>query len=282
MRVDFEESWIEGAPRLRLLRRRGGGRRLLLLHGVLRCGADFFPMLAYLDETLDVMMLDQRGHGASERADGYRVTDYLSDAMRVVEAVGVEGLVVFGHSLGAMVAAAVAEATAVAGVVLEDPPFATMGSRIAGSVWQQVFAGFRDALRSGGGIDGLFGRLRGILVTGGDGKVRMLSQLRDDASLRWSAECLAQLDPQVLDPLVEGKWLEGFAWEGVLTRARCSVLLLQGDVGSGGALTSGDAEIAGVGGERVTSVFFEGQGHQLHATNPERVALLVNGFMASR
>ncbi len=251
-----------------------------MLHGVLRCGADFFPLLPYLDEALDVTFLDQRGHGSSERADSYRVADYLADAVDVVGALGAEDLIVFGHSLGGMVAAGVAETVSVAGVILEDPPFETMGSRIAGSVWHQVFMGFRDAVGAGCDAEGLFERLRGIPIVGADGTVSALWQLRDEASLRWSAKCLFHLDPKVLDPLLDGEWLNGFPWQGIFTRSRCPVLLLQGDVRFGGALTGADADAAGAGCGRVSRGFFEGNGHQLHASAPERIAHLVNRFVA--
>ncbi len=273
------EGWVEGAPRLRVLRRRGTGRRMLMLHGVLRCGADFFSLLPFLDEAMDLTFLDQRGHGGSEWAAGYGVADYVSDSMRVVREMGPEGLVVFGHSLGGMVAAAIAEAAPVAGVVLEDPPFETMGSRIFGTGWHQVFMGFREALSEGRELEGLFERLGRVRIVGADGTVSVLSQLRDEVSLRWSADCLARLDSRVLDPLVEGRWLEGFGWSSLLTRACCPVLLLQGDGSAGGALTDGDLVDAGGGSERVSRVFFEGKGHQLHATEPERVASCINRFV---
>jgi hypothetical protein len=58
------------------------------------------------------------------------------------------------------------------------------------------------------------------------------------------------------------------------------VLLLQGDLLAGGALTDSDFGKASANSKRVSRVFFEGKGHQLHATQPERVASLINRFIA--
>ena len=279
MTAALDEGSVSGVPGLKMERRRGAGARMLMIHGVLRCGADFSPMLPFLDADLDVTWFDQRGHGGSGRADVYGVKDYVGDALRVVEVLGSEGLTIYGHSLGAMVAAAVAERVPLAGVILEDPPFETMGERIEGTIWQQVFRGFRAALREGAEEGGLLDRLKRIPVRMSDGSEVPLSVLRDEASLRWSAQCLARTDIGVLEPLIEGRWLEGFVWGGLLSRARCPVLVLQGDARSGGALCAEDLEVAGGTAAQVTSIFFEGKGHQLHGTDPERISGLVNRFV---
>ena len=91
--------------------------------------------------------MDFRGHGESARSEGrYRVVDYVEDAARFLEEEIGRPAAVYGHSLGAMVAAATAARAPgmVMAVVLEDPPFHTMGRRIR----ETALHGFFSALRT--------------------------------------------------------------------------------------------------------------------------------------
>ena len=79
-------------------------------------------------------LIDHRGHGGSGRAPGqYRVVDHVEDALTVLNWLG-RPAVLFGHSLGALVAAAAAAARPelVRAVVLEDPPSDGFLSRASG------------------------------------------------------------------------------------------------------------------------------------------------------
>lgn len=248
----------------------GSGPVLLLLHGVTRCGPDWEALLPALAEHWTVIALDQRGHGASPRGDRYLVTDYVADAVRIVREEAAGSVVLFGHSLGAMVAAAVAAELPdrVRGIILEDPPFHTMGNRIAGTAWQAQFLGMRDAARNGGSVDEITETLAEIRLPSAGGGFQRLGDLRDRASLAWSAQCLSQLDPEVLTPVIEGRWLDGYAFPEVLSRVRCPALLLQADPGAGGALTDADAETVVEVIPDCRHVRFPGCGHNLHRDQP--------------
>lgn len=251
----------------------GDGPTLLLLHGVTRGWADWQSLLPSLAKRWRVVAIDQRGHGVSGRANSYFVTDYVADVVPFVRDEIASPLVIFGHSLGAMVAAAVASQLPeqVRGVVLEDPPFHTMGNRIASSSWQTLFTGMRQVARGGGTIPTLIDELAEIRLPVRDGEFVRLGDLRDRESLAWSAECLQHLDPEVLTPVIEACWLKDFDVEKVLAQIGCPTLLLQGDPTAGGALTDADAEAAMAVLSVGTRVCFTGVGHQLHATCPEEV-----------
>jgi pimeloyl-ACP methyl ester carboxylesterase len=233
-------------------------------------------LIRWLDPEWNLILLDQRGHGDSERGAGYRVVDYVEDALAVVDGMGAEGLCVYGHSLGAMVAAAVAAERGVRAVILEDPPFSTMGGRIAGTVWQALFEGMLGVARKGGDAAELMRGLGAIQIPQPSGETVPLRTVRDPEALRWSAECLVRVDPGVLEPLVGGHWLEGWDWENILGRSRAPVVLMQGDVRSGGALTEEDVVTAGRSACGQERVFFEGGGHQLHWTHAAAVGAIVN------
>ncbi|MDA7905192.1 alpha/beta hydrolase [Rhodopirellula sp.] len=252
---------------------RGAGPTLLLLHGVTRCGEDWQPLMPTLAASWKVIALDQRGHGESPRGGDYLVDDYVADAVRIIRDELATPLVIFGHSLGAMVAAAVAAELPqqVRGIVLEDPPFHMMGNRIAGSLWQSQFIGMREAARRGGGIDEITDALAEIRLPRDDGGYKRLGEVRDRASLQWSAQCLSQIDPAVLTPVIEGRWLDGYDMPAVFSRIQCPTLLLQADPRAGGALIDTDAEVASAAITSCQLVRFSGCGHQLHRDRPEDV-----------
>lgn len=275
---------IPASPTIRLQRTTcGSGPVLLLLHGVTRCGADWEPLLPALAEDWKVIALDQRGHGGSPRGDRYLVTDYVADAVRFVREETGEPIVLFGHSLGAMVAAAVAAELPdrVGAIILEDPPFHTMGNRIGGTAWPAQFTGMREAASRGGSIDEITDALAEIRLPAGDGFQR-LGDLRDRASLAWSAQCLTQLDPGVLTPVIEGRWLDGYDFPDALSRVRCPTLLLQADPSAGGALTDADAEAVVAAIADCEHVHFPGCGHNLHRDRPEVVLRAFADFACSR
>ena len=272
------------SPRLNLHRTTSGaGPVLLLLHGVTRCGADWEPLLPALAAHWKVIALDQRGHGTSPRAGSYIVTDYIADALRFVQEETADPVVIFGHSLGAMVTAVVAAELPdrVRGIILEDPPFHTMGNRIAGSAWQAQFTGMREAARKGGSVEEITDALADIHLPASGGGFKRLGELRDRASLAWSAECLSQLAPEVLTPVIEGRWLDGYDFPDALSRVRCPTLLLQADPSAGGALTDADAESLMSIVPDCQHVRFLSCGHNLHRDRPEEVLQALREFAAS-
>jgi pimeloyl-ACP methyl ester carboxylesterase len=262
---------------------RGSGPSLLFLHGVTRCGEDWQPLLPALSAHWKVVTVDQRGHGESPRGRGYLVADYLADAVRLVRDELVTPLVIFGHSLGAMVAAAVAAELPqrVRGIVLEDPPFHTMGNRIVGSSWQSQFIGMQEIARRGGNIDEITDALADIRLPCDSGGYKRLGEVRSRASLNWSAHCLSRLDPEVLSPVIQGRWLDGYDMQAVFSNIQCPTLLLQADPSAGGALTDADADTARAAIASCRLVRFAGCGHQLHRDRPAEVLQALEEFAGS-
>lgn len=262
----------------------GAGPQLLLLHGVTRWGEDWQPLLPALAEYWSAIALDQRGHGGSPRAASYLVADYVADAVRFVREEIDAPLVLFGHSLGAMVAAAVAAEVPdrVRAIILEDPPFHTMGNRIEGSAWQAQFIGMQEIARRGGSVEDMTDALAEIRLPSGDGGCHRLGDRRDRASLAWSAQGLTQLDPEVLTPIIEGRWLDGYDFPDVLSRVRCPAWLLQADPSAGGALTDADADAIVHAMAICHHVRFPGCAHQLHRDHPEKVLRVCALFGNSR
>lgn len=280
-----ETSVTVGGLRLNSMAGPASGSPLLLLHGVLRRWQTFHPLWPHLASRWQLHGLDFPGHGVSDRLPGdYRVSDYVRVAAEFVSQQFSEPLVIYGHSLGAMVAAAVASQLGerIKAVILEDPPLDTMGSRIRQTALHGYFQSLQRWAGSQAPHDQIARELAEITVTDPTTRVSFrLGDLRDAAQLRFMASCLARLDPKVLDPIVQCRWLEGFDWRQVFRDLACPALLLQADTAVAGMLTDGDAaEVANLA-RSLTLVKLAGCGHGMHWTRTQDVANLTCAFLES-
>lgn len=93
--------WIEQA---------GAGAPVLQIHGAGFGHHNFTPVSPILAEQFHVIDYDQRGYGGSDRPEAfdYGIEAWADDAVRVLDALGIERAHVHGTSMGGMVAVVVA------------------------------------------------------------------------------------------------------------------------------------------------------------------------------
>ncbi|MFM7058369.1 MAG: alpha/beta fold hydrolase [Planctomycetota bacterium] len=265
--------------------RAGCGDRLLMLHGVGRAGRTFSSLACLLPSRFDVRAIDFRGHGRSGHADGqYRICDYLQDALAAIDAES-GSVVLYGHSLGALVATAAAAArpARVSAVVLEDPPSPSFWQNLSETMYLPTFAamqrwaGRRDlSVRE---LTANFGNE--VVKSWPDGRVMRISDVRDAVSLRFSASCLRDLDPRVMTRILEGRWHEGFDQQASFAKVPCPALLLRGDVARGGMLSLEDAVQLQGQMPDCLRIDFPTAGHLLHWQVRSEVAGHVGTFLES-
>ncbi|MGW4130904.1 alpha/beta fold hydrolase [Amycolatopsis japonica] len=102
----------------------GEGPAVLLLHGWACDGADWSPLVADLVVDHRVLVPDHRGHGRSSAPEGpYDAKTLATDAAALLRAREVSSAVVIGHSLGGVVASALAveEPALVDAIILIEP-----------------------------------------------------------------------------------------------------------------------------------------------------------------
>lgn len=260
------------------------GPPMLLLHGVTRRWQDFRSLFPELADHFQLHGIDLRGHGKSGRTTGnYRVIEYVPDVVRYLQLLE-EPAIVVGHSLGGMVAAAVAAAAPdrVAALVLEDPTFEMTGRRIYETTYPDLFRAFRRHAGSTRSIRDIAADLAGAMIYAPDAPVYVrLGQLRDPVSLRFSAACLKRLDPDVLTTPLEGRWLEGYNVESTLARINCPTLFLQADWDAGGSLPDDYAETLAAMIPDAARVKLTGIGHNIHGTQPNAMLRLMTPFLDS-
>ncbi|MCA9008195.1 MAG: alpha/beta hydrolase [Planctomycetaceae bacterium] len=246
----------------------GTGPDMLMLHGVGRAGRTFSAFAAMLPDQLRISAIDFRGHGNSGRADGrYLVADYVHDAAAALNAIG-RPTIVYGHSLGALAAVSVAAKLprSVSAIVLEDPPSAAFWKTITTTNYHPTFVAMRTwASRtdlSTGEIALQLGDVR--MLPTADGRIVKLGDVRDAVSLRFTASCLRQLDPLVMQAVLEQDWQAGLEFEASLAAVSCPVLLLRGNPALGGMLPEEDAKRFAGQTRDCTRIDVPTAGHLLH------------------
>jgi len=176
--------------------------------------------------------------------------------------------VLVGHSLGAIIAVAVAAAAPeqVAAVVLEDPPLAAFCHESLRD--RPEYAGFvatRDLAASEhdpAAIAAILGAQQPDA---------------DPATLRARATLISRLDPDVLTMIIADRAKAAYNQDACLRAIAAPTLLLQADPAAGGALADADRAIGLL--PHGTLVRLPGVGHGIHGEVPDRFAHLVHDFL---
>lgn len=100
----------------------GTGRVVLALHGHMDQGASWTALAGELATQWRVIAPDQRGHGASDRAAEYSRDGYIADAIALLDHLGIEKVVILGHSMGTAYMFAARHPERVEGLVNVDAP----------------------------------------------------------------------------------------------------------------------------------------------------------------
>lgn len=212
--------------------------------------------------------------------------DYGADIAQIVHRFD-RPVVLVGHSLGALAAlwAAAHSPDRVAGVILEDPPISSMGAKIHGTTYHELFKAlkhFRERMEVARPLTELAWELGRVEVpTVASKKNIPLSTTRDAATLRYGADCLTRVDPRVFEPLISGAWMEGYDWQALASVARSPALVLQGDVSLGGALADQDATALAERLPQGHLIRRAGVGHLIHEQDPAWFTRVTMDFLAT-
>ena len=250
---------------------REDGQPIVFLHGVTGRWQAWFPvMLAFAGE-YRVYGLDFRGHGRSGHVPGaYRAVDYAADVVAFLRRVVGRPAVVVGHSLGAIVAIAVAADAPelVRAAVLEDPPLGAFDDQsLRDRAEYPRFLATRDLARARMPPVALFEALS-----------KQMPGV-DAATVGQRVVTVSQMDPDVLTLILEDRAKEGYELETRLRRMACPVLLQQGNVALGGALEDERATKARTLLADCTFEYFPDVGHGIHGEAPFAFCRNVREFL---
>ncbi|WP_083856739.1 alpha/beta fold hydrolase [Nitrolancea hollandica] len=253
---------VANGVRLHVVRGRREGRpAILFLHGLYDRWEIWRPAMVALAPEYDLIAPDLRGHGRSDWPEsGYRLSDYVDDAIGLLDRLAAREVAVIGHSLGAVVAALVAakDTARVRAVVLEDP---ALEQNDGTTEWLEMLL---DAKRGTP-----------------EETYALISEMRwdrDDADWRRETEWLRGTADgpfvAMLDRL--DRDVDLFT---ALERITCPVLLLHADPAAGGALSESGAERARQALRDGVYQRFPDTGHSIHHERPAEFVEIVSDFL---
>lgn len=281
----IEKSFTTGPVTLNYAEGPSSGPPLVLLHGVMTRWQAFLPLIPALSMRWHIYALDSRGHGKSCRMPGqYRLNDFVDDTVAFLEQQIREPAVLFGHSMGGIVAAAVTGRLpkSVRALVIGDSPFDLEDFRK--SRYPKLFAAIRDIAASGRSVREMASAMADIRISvlGVETPIRLGSLPgSDEAFLLFYAKCLSQFDPEVITMFLDGRAFENSDPSTLIPQITCPVLLLQASSLLGGLMSSSDVKRARLALSKATHVRFETLGHMLHLQHKEPVLRAVSNFLES-
>lgn len=261
------------------------GPPLVLLHGLGRRWQVFLPVIPALSLRWHIFAPDLRGHGKSSHlARGYRGPQYAEDIACLLRERISAPAVIFGHSLGGMLAMWVAShhPELVRALILGDNMI--VARRLHNPMYTALFSGLRDLARHSGAVEQIAGGIGRIAlpIPGSDESVTIRELPGNDEAylLSW-ARCVQQTDPDAYEMTLDGSSLEGWNGETVLGGITCPTLLLQGSQELGGLMSDADVALATRLLPHHTHVKFRNLGHALFIQQPEPVLRAVTNFLES-
>jgi pimeloyl-ACP methyl ester carboxylesterase len=110
--VQFSDVSLKTGVRLRYgYQGDANGEPIILLHGYSDSSFSYSTVLPLLDRKYRVYVLDQRGHGESDRpANAYALSQFAADVLAFMDVMKIDKATIVGHSMGSFVAQHVAVA----------------------------------------------------------------------------------------------------------------------------------------------------------------------------
>lgn len=263
MRLEIhEQAFDTGIVTIHYAEGPASGPSLVLLHGGSNSWRSFEILMPDLAADWHLYAPDLRGHGKSGRLPGaYRLQDYAEDVIAFLQGQVAAPAVIFGHSLGGMVAllAAAQCPDHIRAVLVGDAP-------LSAGCWL-----------------GHLRRTRDDLVAWRDlaGGVHTPEEISEAVGDTWLAQNLYRNDPDMLTILIDDpeRAAAGYDATLLLPLIHCPVLLLQADPQAGGVLTDAEVEQGLTLLSDPTHILLEGVGHGLHNEQKDVVLQAIQGFL---
>jgi len=130
--------------RIQLAEWEGEGKPILCVHGITANCRCWDVMADALSPTHRVLAMDLRGRGLSDKPDtGYSIAHHINDIRAILDDLGLEKVVLMGHSLGAFISLTFAATfpERVERIILVDG-----GGKLSEEQMAKVFAGIKPSL----------------------------------------------------------------------------------------------------------------------------------------
>lgn len=232
-----------------------GAPSVILLHGITDNGLCWERFATVLAETYDVIMLDVRGHGQSDKPEtGYSYPEFAADVVGVIDALDLDRPVLIGHSMGAALAATVGVTypTKVRALVLEDPPWREEPWTEEGAA--ETFEQFNTWMAS----------CKALSLADLEAQARAETPHWPELAFHAWAESKHEFSPAVYE-IVKRKW--PMTPDEITAALTCPVLLVVGDEEQGAIVQESFAEkVRKLPGFQVAHI--AGAGHSIRRDQP--------------
>jgi pimeloyl-ACP methyl ester carboxylesterase len=234
-----------------------GEPALLFLHGWCGDRSFFAPQFEHFSQSHRVVAVDLPGHGKSDVPDQYLIEAFAGQVAELTGELGLGRSVVFGHSIGAMVALALSQLAPelVGAVALIDPP----------PLSKEVWKGFAPQLiDSFSGPDGPTGRRQFV--------EQMFLPTDDPTRRARIIDTMTAVPNDIAIPLVQA--IAAFDAMAVLERCTVPVLTISS------AVPTNDAASLLAANPTMTLGQTVGAGHFLQLEVPDQVNPMIERFLA--
>ena len=230
---NWQSDFIEtNGIRLHYTRAGGDKPAVVLAHGITDDGLCWGPVADALAPEYDVIMVDARGHGRSDRArDGYGLEALAADLAAMIAGLNLTRPAILGHSVGAATTLVLAAANpeVPAAILLEDPPAWWSG-------WSETPEAARHLADMRERYEELKTTTREERLTMGRARHPSWS----DAEHEPLADAKGRYSPDVFQ-ILESGYPKGVDWPRTLRRIACPALLVTGEPTQGAIVTDESA-----------------------------------------
>jgi pimeloyl-ACP methyl ester carboxylesterase len=247
------------------------GAPVVLLHGVSSRWQPFRSILPVLAEKYQVYALDLRGHGRSSHTPAaYNLGDFTRDVYQFLIRQVQTPAVIYGHSLGGLVAINLAaqEPQMVRALILGDPPLYYHDTLTQDTFWHAAFIELLEFMTE---------------HPDPEDQDTWLTQNMPNMSperRRERVRSLEGLDPDVVRAVISDELMKGISLPASLAKVSCPVLLLRGNPTLGSALREQDVDFAVANIPELRVLEMETVGHGIVPANllPQVMAFIDAGL----
>lgn len=248
-----------------------GEQPMLMLHGLSQSHITFKGLLDELAPGRQLILCDLPGHGESYRAAQYSAESMVADVADLLRSITDKPAIVYGHSLGSLVATGLAaeHPDCVRRLILSDPPLVVWDeARWKDSLISSYFGWARKCLRAQLPMEQIIPMLQAAFPH------------REMAVLQDQAAALCQLDAAIIDALFDDQLTSLEQVLTMFTQIQCPTLLLQADPKVLAAANDQDIKMIQERVNETAHVKFAGADHDLHLWQSGPVLDAVQEFLA--
>jgi pimeloyl-ACP methyl ester carboxylesterase len=237
---------------------------LLLVHGWTNIAESWTQVAEYFENEFHIIAPDNRGHGLSDKpSTGYLLNDFVEDTATIISALELKHPIYIGHSWGANIGTILAadHPELISKAFLEDP------------VYWKFINSFATSLPVG------LARLN-----------RPESEIREQGiqnkltpdEIKFEIYRHHHFSPAALTHLLKDNRSWAFSCEDFIQRIKVPTLVLVADNKLGGAILPEEMDyFQTIGSDFINFRRWEGVGHGMHTSNPERFNQELSSFISA-